>query len=57
MGHYLFDELWNSGDRKMPAGVVQEQPAQEGEEGEKQEEPVQIVEEEEKKASEIVEEV
>ena len=55
--HYLFDTLWNSGDRKMPQGVVQEEPPKQDE---KAEEPVeagdQQIEEEEKKASELTDE-
>lgn len=37
----MFDELWNSGDRKMPQGIVQEEPKLE-EPDEKAEEPVKL---------------
>lgn len=51
--HFLFDELWNSGDRIMPDGVT----FQKEELKEKDEEDGQILTEtEERKASEMIDE-
>lgn len=52
--HFLFDELWNAGDRKMPTGVAIEQPAQETEataDGEEEKKQGEVEEEEKKEAA------